>query len=174
MEYQERIHTQVRGFLHGGINDELLGVFIFIGIPQDGPYSNSSLCSANFNFFPSSCNQFSFVSYGIQHTSLQFSSPWFKMTFFLGHSTFFFTKIGKKPKHAYTYTNPLYNHINILHVFMVVQGGKKVDMPYGLWEDLHQLFVCAYNAHFLKTSHPMLHVFYKSMEVQLCVVTKCC
>ena len=58
-----------------------------------------------------------------------------------------------------------------MHV--AVLGEKEVDMPYGLWEDLHQQVVRTNNAKFLKINHPMLHVSYKSMEAQLCVVTKC-
>ena len=46
-------------------------------------------------------------------------------------------------------------------------------MPYGLWEDLHQQVVRMDYAQFLKTNHPMLHVFYKSMGAQLCAVTRC-
>ena len=85
----------------------------------------------------------------------------------------YFTSLGKKPRHAYTRTNPPFNHIGFQHVPVAILGGKEVDMPYGLWEDLHRQVVRTDNAQFLKTNHPMLHVFYKSMEAQLCAVTRC-
>ena len=85
----------------------------------------------------------------------------------------FFGSLGGKPILAYTRTNPPCNHIGFLHVPLAVLGGREVDMPYGLWEDLHRQVVRMDNEEFLKTNHPMLHVFYKSMEVQLCAVTRC-
>ena len=85
----------------------------------------------------------------------------------------FLAQLGKRPRYAYTRTNPPCNHIGFQHVPVAVLGGKEVDMPYGLWEDLHRQIVRTDNAQFLKTNHPMLHVFYKSMEAQLCAVTKC-
>jgi hypothetical protein len=85
----------------------------------------------------------------------------------------FLSKLGKKPRYGCTRTSPPCNHMGFLHVHVAVWAGKEVDMPYGLWEDLHRQIVRLDNAQFLKINHPMLHVFYKSMEAQLCVVTIC-
>ena len=85
----------------------------------------------------------------------------------------FFPRLGKNATYAHTGTTPPCNRIRFQHVPVAVLGGREVDMPYGLWEDLHRQLVRADNAQFVKTNHPMLHVFYKSMEAQLCAVTKC-
>ena len=77
--------------------------------------------------------------------------------------------LGELPKYVCTWTRPPCNCRGFYHVPVVVLGEKEVDMPYGLWEDMHRQFVCT---QFLKINHPMFHVFYKSMEAQHCVVTK--
>jgi hypothetical protein len=80
---------------------------------------------------------------------------------------------GKKPKHVHAPTNILCKHVVFHHVPVAILSGKEVDMPYGLWENLHQVLVRSGKEAFLKDNHPMLHAFYKSMEAQLCAVTKC-
>jgi hypothetical protein len=83
------------------------------------------------------------------------------------------SKLGKRPRSGCTGISPPCTRMGFLHVPVAVLGGKEVDMPYGLWEDLHRQIVRSDNAQFLKNNHPMLHVFYKSMEAQLCGVTRC-
>ena len=85
----------------------------------------------------------------------------------------FLAQLGNGPAYGHTRISPPCNRMWFQHVPVAVLGGKEVDMPYGLWEDLHRQIVHTDNAQFLKTNHPMLHVFYKSMEAQLCAVTKC-
>ena len=82
-------------------------------------------------------------------------------------------KFFAKPIYASSRTNTPCNRLRFQNVPVATLGGKEVDMPYGLWEDLHRQIVRTDNAQFLKNNHPMLHVFYKSMEAQLCAVTKC-
>lgn len=81
--------------------------------------------------------------------------------------------IGKRPRHAYAHTNTLCKHIVFHHVPVAILSGKEVDMPYVLWENLHRVLVRTGKESFLKDNHPMLHTFYRSMEAQLCAVTKC-
>ena len=85
----------------------------------------------------------------------------------------FFANRGNIPRYSSSRTRPPCNRSRFQNVPVAVLGGKEVDMPYGLWEDLHRQIVRTDNAQFLKNNHPMLHVFYKSMEAQLCAVTKC-
>ena len=85
----------------------------------------------------------------------------------------FYARLGESCTYAHTGTTPYCNRIRFQHVHVTVLGGREVDMPYGLWEDLHRLLIRANNAQFLNTNHPMLHVFYKSMDTQLYAVTKC-
>lgn len=84
-----------------------------------------------------------------------------------------YTEIGKKPRHAYTHTNLLHKQRGFHHVPVAVLAGKEVDMPYVLWENLHRVIVRTGRECCLKTKHPMLHTFYRSMQAQLCAVTKC-
>ena len=92
---------------------------------------------------------------------------------FLGKTTKNFLKNGKKPRHAYTHTNLLYKQARWHHVPVAVLAGKEVDMPYVLWENLHRVVVRTRRECCLKINHPMLHTFYRSMEAQLCAITKC-
>ena len=81
--------------------------------------------------------------------------------------------IGKSPRYAYAHTNAHCKHIVFHHVPVAILSGKEVDMPYVLWENLHKVIVRTGRKSFLKDNYPMLHTFYKSMEAQLCAVTKC-
>ena len=83
------------------------------------------------------------------------------------------TKMGDPPKLAEPNTNPPCSHVRAKDVPVAILGGKEVDMPYRLWENLHRQIVCTRNARFVKSRHPMLYIFYKSMEAQLCAITKC-
>lgn len=46
-------------------------------------------------------------------------------------------KFEKIHGYAYTHNNPIHNHIGFQHVRGGVLGGKEVDIPCRLWEDLY-------------------------------------
>lgn len=59
------------------------------------------------------------------------------------------------------------DYISFEHVHVVDLKGKEVDMPYGLWEDLHQILVGTWKIVTFRLDYPELRCFYKTMEEQL-------
>lgn len=82
-----------------------------------------------------------------------------------------FVPTSKRPGYAYTSSNPLHDCIGFQHVPVAVLKGKDVDMPYGLWENLHRFLVDTGNVVAFRLDCPELHRFYMTMEEQLCRVT---
>ena len=138
---------------------------------QRREFWKGSPCSANANSFPPSYNHCCFgQEYGRPSCGYPCLGSVWHVFFERGQ---FFHPTGEKTQTCLHLNKPPCNHIGFQHVPMAILGGREVDMPYGLWEDLHQQVVRTDNAQFLKTNHPMLHVFYKSMEAQLCAITRC-